>query len=123
MLEWNVYINSFNEKRIEICNIFDHCRFLDGCKKIAKKYKDDKAAFAEELRRELMYYFWSKCEWEIILKDWPPHDDFNDEKVDVYDQVRLNWNIFVDYVWENRKELTKRTRKTNKGRDSRGVQT
>jgi hypothetical protein len=23
------------------------------------------------------------------------------EKIDVYDQIMMNWNIFIDYVWEN----------------------
>lgn len=52
-----------------------------------------------------MYYFWSKCEWEIIISGWPPRDDFNDAKIDVYDQVKLNWDKFVDYTWDHRKEL------------------
>ena len=52
-----------------------------------------------------MYYFWSKCEWEIILSDWPPSDTFCKEKIDVFDQVMLNWDIFVDYIWNNRQYI------------------
>ena len=103
-LVWNVYTENFNERRIEIDNIFDHSGFYDDCVKAAKKYKE-KDTFAEEVRRSLMYYFWSKCEWEIVLTAWPPRDDFNDEKIDVYDQVRLNWDAFIDYLWDNRGAL------------------
>lgn len=46
-----------------------------------------------------MYYFWSKCEWEIILSDFPPSKKFQEKKVDVYEQVMLNWDIFINYVW------------------------
>ena len=28
------------------------------------------------------------------------------EKIDVYDQVRLNWDYFVDYVWGHSKFCT-----------------
>ena len=31
----------------------------------------------------------------------------NKAKIDVFDQVEYEWDRFVDYVWENRKELLK----------------
>lgn len=45
----------------------------------------------------MKYYFWSKCEWEIIICPWVGKAD--DIKIDVYDQLMLNWDKFVDYVW------------------------
>lgn len=113
MLTWNVYISEFNDNRIETYNVFDHYSFMEDCRKNAKKCADNKEAFAEKVRRDLMYYFWSKCEWEIILSHWPPREDAREEKIDVYDQVMLNWNVFIDYLWENRKELTRRKKKTD----------
>ena len=108
MLEWNVYVGDFNAKKIETHNVFHHTRFVEDCRKAAKKFKDDKAAFAEEVRHSLMYYYWSKCEWEVIISHWPPVQRFQSTKVDVYSQVMLNWDRFVDYLWENRKELGKK---------------
>lgn len=115
MLEWNVYIGNFNSRNIETFNIFRHTAFVEGCQKIVKKYRKtakndgvfDRDAFSEEIRHEMMYYFWTKCEWEVIIDHWPPHETFKCEKVDVYDQVRLNWDIFIDYVWNNREEIAK----------------
>lgn len=49
--------------------------------------------------------YWSKCEWEIILSPWPPRDGEQDIKVDVYDQIKINWDHFVDYVWNERKNI------------------
>ena len=46
------------------------------------KVRVDKDTFAEKLKIELAYYFWSKCEWEIILSSWPPREDFKEEKID-----------------------------------------
>ena len=51
MLEWNVYVGNFNAKKIETHNVFHHTRFTEDCRAAAKKFKDDKDAFAEEVRQ------------------------------------------------------------------------
>lgn len=108
MLEWNVYVEDINGKRMCTHNIFDHYRFRSDCKKAAKKYGKDREQFEETVRRDLMYYYWSKCEWEIVLSPWVGNrESFREEKIDVYDQVKLNWDIFIDWLWNNRKELLK----------------
>ena len=117
---WNVYIENFNRSKIESYNIFKHYGFLTDVKKAYKKYKNNFKAFSDEVKRALMYFFWSKCEWEIILSDWPHHDSFHDEKVDVYDQVMLNWDIFIKYVWDMchaRKSTKKSDSETKLGTD------
>lgn len=108
MLTWKVYVSEFSSGRIKEYNIFNHAGFVDDCRKMVKKCGEDKDVFAEAVRRSLMYHYWSKCEWEIILQHWPPNERFRDEKIDVYDQVRLNWDIFINYLWENRKEFLKK---------------
>ena len=105
LMIWNVYIGSFNKNRIETWNVFDHWRFEEDCQKNYKKNGENREAFEEQLRRDLQYYYWSKCEWEIILDHWPHFDQFKEEKIDVFDQVTLNWGVFADYVWNNRKEF------------------
>lgn len=107
MLEWNVYTSDFNQRRIVVHNIFNHYRFWEDCIKNKKKNKNNKEEFVKQLRTDLQYFYWSKSEWEIILQQWPPSDNFNDEKIDVFDQVYLNWDKFVDYVWNNLKEIKK----------------
>lgn len=107
MLTWNVYYENFNAGRIETYNVFNHYRFWDDCIKNVKKNKEDRKAFEEQLRRDLMYYYWSKCEWEIILSAWPARKNFHEEKIDVFDQIYLNWDKFTDYVWENRNNIKK----------------
>ena len=105
MLEWNVIYGNFNSHEIETFNIFDHVSFRECCAEAAKKYRNDRDAFIEAVRKELMYYYWSKCEWEVIIQHWPPSERLHDKKIDVYDQVRMNWPIFADYVWNHKDEL------------------
>ena len=47
-----------------------------------------------------MYYMWSKSEYEIIVSPWVGRAE--DIKIDVYSQVHMNWDRFVDYVWSFR---------------------
>ena len=144
-MEWNVYRYNINRNKIETFNIFDHWSFSDYAKKAAKKYKT-KEDFAEQLKRELMYYFWSKSEHELIIEsstdnriylkpwvgcrnpeevkidvtdetnfDWKSFAEIhtnrqrygNKAKSDIYEQVMMNWDKFVDYCWNNKKELLK----------------
>ena len=114
MLEWNVYIGDFNGKRMETYNVFNNGGVVEDCRKAYKKHKDDKDAFLENVRRSLMYYYWSKCEWEIILSLWPPRENQQAMKIDVYDQIMLNWPIFSEYVWVNRDELKLRRQRNGK---------
>lgn len=94
---WNVYIYNINLQKIEIYNIFNH----EGFKKdvaLALRVAGNKEGFAQALQKELRYYFWSKCEWEIEIVDWLGHQK-SGLKTDVYKQVMLNFDVFVDYVW------------------------
>ena len=152
MLCWNVYVGDSNSGEIKPFNVFNHYGFYHDCLKAKKKYKEDKAGFAEAVKHSLMYYYWSKCEWEIVLQHWPSgecysmrrealagkfceamasignsYDEsdlwavkpdsmvtihvfpmrnrYNDKKIDVCEQVMNNWDVFIDYLWNNRKEL------------------
>lgn len=107
-LEWNVAYMSCNDKKIKTFNLFDMGYFFDDCARSYRKIGEDREAFLESVKRILGYYFWSKCEWEMVLSAWPPNERFKESKVDVYDQVMLNWDRFSDYVWENRRAFRKR---------------
>ena len=126
-----MYYHNFNGRSIEKFNIFDQGRFLEDVKKDLKKYAD-KEEFSERLRGHLFYYYGSKCEWEVVITSWVPHITISElnrlneerektlkkynrepyslyvnpdigEKIDIYNQVMLNWDLFVDYVWSHKK--------------------
>ena len=132
-MKWNVFEHDFNAKEIKIYNIFDHGRFAEDVKKTLKK-TEDKIEFAKEMQRNLFYYFGCKCEWEVVITPFPPHIDKREldrlnteykeceekyghqpystyvnpdvaEKVDVYSQVMLNFDVFIDYLWTYKKRI------------------
>ena len=120
-VEWNVYYYNYNSRKVETHNVFNHWRFIEYSAKAIKKYKDDKKSLEEQIRRELMYYYWSKYEWEVIVAPFTstPKEE-EEKKLDVYEQVMLNWNIFFEYFWEHRKEILKYDKEMRKSCDYYG---
>lgn len=97
-MEWNVFYHNWNSRKIDTYNVFHHAGFLKDVEKYLKKC-ESREAFAEELRRSLLYYFLSRCEWEVLICPWIDSSKDKPKKVDVYQQVMLNWDKFLDYVW------------------------
>lgn len=89
-----------NRGEVEATNIFDHWKFDEDVQADLRRCQR-KSDFAERLRRNLFYYFGSKCEHEIIVSSWP-YTDKAACKIDIYQQVMLNFEIFCDYVWSKR---------------------
>lgn len=130
-LVWNVIMERNN--RVEVYNILSHPTLTNTIKESRNKYSLFKD-FADSIRGTLMYLTWSKCEWEIIVTSWPTFVE-NDEldrmikereehkekwgkstirsgvnlsvekKIDVFTQVMLNWDAFIDYVWVHRNDF------------------
>lgn len=131
-MKWNVLRHDFNSREIKEYDIFRHSSFAKDVEKLSNQdlTKED---FTEKLWRTLQYYFWSKSEYEVVVTSWPPYIDGEEltrlnteyeeynakwghypykmnplldvgEKIDIYDQVRLNWDVFVDYVWNQRRK-------------------
>ncbi len=89
---------------MDVMDIFKHSAFRNDIKRAAQQCKS-KEEFASRLKSSLMYYFWTKSEWEIIMSPWCGGKDVKEIKVDVYWQVINNWYAFLDYTWENRNKL------------------
>ena len=136
-LEWNVFIRDFNSRTIQKYNVFNNSNFYEGLKKIKKEiskyYKaypiQSKNLFIDKLDNACQYCFWSKCEYEIVLTDvfcgidkqmidkikslptdrlWTATELAIHKKIDIYDQLKLNWSVFVDYIWNNLKLIKMR---------------
>ena len=100
-MEWNVYYYDINRGEIRPFNIFHNIVFKGDVDKILKKCKN-KETFEKELKSCLMYTYWCRAEYEVIISPWCGGNDKDGMKVDIYSQVMLNWDKFVDYVWNYR---------------------
>lgn len=98
-LEWNVIYYSINERKIKTLNVFHHCRFKEDVDKLLHKTNLSKEEFAGALLGLVMYYFWAKAEWEVLIRAWCGGNGDEEIKIDVATQLKWNWDKFVDYVW------------------------
>lgn len=98
------YIYNINVHKIEKFNIFRHGSFTQYVYKAARNCKD-KADFAKAIRGELQYYFWSKSEYELIVKltddnriflyPWCGGSNPDNEKIEVTDETDFDWLGFA----------------------------
>lgn len=100
-MEWFVWYYDNNEKKIDKFNVFRSVRFTDSLSKTLKRRLNIEE-FREELRKDLMYAFWSKFEYETTISSFPQDKDVV-RKVDIYEQVMMNFDAFAYYVWCNKR--------------------
>lgn len=98
-LEWNVVKYDITSRRFVEYNVLTPGVVDDMKKKTAGAV--GRAAFADGVGRVCRYYFGSRTECEIILEEWPIRDNPTRCKIDCYDQLFLNWDRFIDYLWAN----------------------
>lgn len=111
--EWYVFVSDFNTKTIKTFNVFHSHNFLTGCKESFKKYKlpEQYNELAESIRHDAMYSFWSKSEYEIVITELMDRPDFNEVKIDVYQQLMLNWEPFIRYTIDHKAYFLRREKK------------
>ena len=103
-LEWNVYIEDPNAKTFKKYNALRG--YENQLVKELVEAKGNKEKFLERVRLIMQARYWSRCEYEIIFTGWP--DETVQEKIDVYDQLMMNWYHFSEYVWKWTKREIKR---------------
>lgn len=104
---WFVYYHDMNAQVMKTLDIFRHRYFSEQVTRHLSECAT-RDEFAEKLKRDLQYNFWCKSEYEVIIKPWCGDYNTNALKVDIYSQVMLNFDIFVDYLWGFRRVGHKR---------------
>lgn len=90
---FNVIWYNINSNKFEA---YDIMPYLISRYKSKKKKPEDIEKF---IVGESMYQWWAKCEYEIILKDWPCNNV--EEKWDIYKQIMMNINVIVQIFKNN----------------------
>lgn len=109
-MEWYVLNYSWNDKKVNEFNIFNSSRFKDGVEKLLKNFITFED-FKEKLEKELMYAFWSKAEYEIMVADLFCEEPDEWEKIDIYTQVKPNLDILAHYIIDYYNNMPKRKKK------------
>ena len=96
---WNVFYHSHTDKRIKTINIFDHVTFAEKYLQIRKR-KLSREEFEKEVKSILFYHDNSKYEYEVLITSlFESRNNDEEIKVDIYEQIILNWDIFIDYIY------------------------
>ena len=105
---WKALLFDINSKKLEEYDVLKYREKL--VKDLKKKYLT-KEEFAEHLNRDLMWQFWSRCEYEMILyldegrvfvKPWAGISDPEKHAVDITDRTDLNWTTFAEKMLKDR---------------------
>ena len=97
-------IKSFNVINFEINSgkfeTYDVMPYLVDCYKKEKKDKRPTTfdEFKEFVKSKSMYMYWSRCEYEIILSDWPSNK--HSKKIDVHWQIMNNIDLVTKVLME-----------------------
>lgn len=100
---FNVIVHDYNCKGAKA---YDIMPYLIECyketKKSKKAWKKTPETF-EEFKKfvidESRYMYWARCEWEIIIQDWPCRKV--EDKIDVFWQIMNNIDIVTRVLMEN----------------------
>lgn len=115
-LVWNIYHHNFNADKIEVYNVVGGKYFFDKLKKMMKKHRD-KTDFAKALKGEMMYHFWSRTEWElvieitednrILLSPWCGCREPEKVRIDVTNDTSFDWRGFAELHINKQRYKTK----------------
>lgn len=98
-LKYNVMRYDWNSKKVVPSNILGYIKIDDLVKRIRKGEINSRETLSSYIDKELRYYCWSRAECEIMITDLLG-DMSHAEKIDMYYQAKLNFDILVDYVIE-----------------------
>lgn len=121
MLKWMVLCEENNEvvwqNLFELSNSFNHdLKEIYSMTLTKEKF--------ENMVKIALLNFWSRIEYEVLVTDFPCYVELKDvvdayneitsgkskyrtqinipsKKIDVYEQVAMNWDVFINYLWNN----------------------
>ena len=78
---------------------YDIIPYLKGCYCEAKDKPKTLEEFKDFIKSHSLYQWWSRCEYEIILSDWP--SQCQQKKIDVHYQVMTNLDAVTKVLMES----------------------
>lgn len=95
MKSFNVIVEDINTRKFIPYNVIP---YLIRCYNKAQEKPKTFEEFKEFIRKESMYQWWSRCEYEIVLQSWPTSK--NKQKIDVHWQVIMNIDRITEIVMD-----------------------
>lgn len=100
MEKFNVITWDVNTKEIVLHDILPYFR-----RQYQKLKKEDRPVTKDQWVRFIedhgKYMYWARCEYEILISQWPPHPDPDKNKhikIDVWDQIESNLSVIINIL-------------------------
>lgn len=102
-LSWKVKVFDCNAQKIKDYDIFKG-HYKDFVKKLKKKCTT-KEEFSKAMNSEMMWMFWSRCEWELIVEfndgliwlvPWVGCREPENVRIDVTHDENFDWRGFIN---------------------------
>lgn len=95
MKQFNVIVEDVNSRKFIPYDVIPYLvREYMKSKEKPKTFDE----FREFIKNKSRYQWWSRCEYEVILKSWPTGDV--EKKIDVHWQVMMNIDVITKIVME-----------------------
>lgn len=98
IISFNVINFEFNSGKFEA---YDIMPYFIRCYR--DENKDNRPVtfdeFKEFVKSKSIYMYWARCEYEIILSDWP--NESKRKKIDIHEQIMMNIDIVTDVLMKN----------------------
>ena len=106
MQKFNVIVEDINRNEFVA---YDVMPYLRNCYKELKKKErpTDIAEMRKFVKSQSQYMWWSRSEYEIVLKSWVSSYT-KEEKIDIYWQVLLNLDVIAQLLFD---EVSKKNKK------------
>jgi hypothetical protein len=117
-IPFNVIIDDCNRQRFEAYDIMP--RLMNEYKRIKRRQNCPKTyeEFKTFVLSTCRYFYWAKCEYEIILSPWVSRTPTL--KIDAFYQINLNIDVVVDLLIKNLKvTLEKKPKKKIKKQEKK----
>lgn len=95
---FNVIVYNVNTRTFEPYDIMPY--LINSYRRLKKDKRPSSVLdFKEFVDKECKYQFWSRCEYEFIMSDFP--SEGTKVKVDVYEQAMMNLDLVVEILMQN----------------------
>ena len=98
IISFNVINFDFNSGKFEAYDVmpyFIRCYRDENKDKRPVTYDE----FKEFVKSKSIYMYWARCEYELILSDWP--NGSKQKKIDIHEQIMMNIDIVTDVLMKN----------------------
>ena len=94
-MEW--YVHIYENGSVRAINVFDNLDFYRGIKEMFDVPEQSYEEIEMRVKQLAKWKFFNN--YEFVMSSWPESASARRYKIDIFDQLMLNWNHLIDYIY------------------------